>query len=377
LVNDKIEYEKIGIKTNSNSFKSWFDAGLLNNIDETYASEIQKYWEDNYDKKVNPSLHMAYMNLSGKKDKRLIPGRIMQREVLPVFNDYNMSAYYGDKNIYDTMISPSHSVETVVRNIRGTYFDSDYNSINSENAYRLLFNCKTDLIIKPSKANNGNGIAKLTIQDNKIYLDETIVTMHLLQEMYKEDFIIQKALQQHPNMAAPHPASVNTLRMVTFRWKNEIRYLLAFARFGSDDDIRDNGSVDISPRLGITDSGDFFDIAISQNGQTFTHHPTTGFCFADLEPIPNYDEFKQFVVDSHKDFLHLDLVSWDIAVGLDGKPVFIEANFAGSTSFYQLASQRSIFGDLTEEVLEYVKSEIKRKKPLLMRKHRKKIERIV
>src|SRR5699024_3024098 len=159
-----------------------------------------------------------------------------------------------------------------------------------------------------------NRIETLIIQDKKINIDEIIVTMHIINKIYKKDFIIQKALKQHPNMAAPHPSSVNTLRMVTFRWKNEIRYLLAFARFGSNDDIRDNASVGISPRLGITDAGNFLDVAISQNGQTYTHHPTTGFCFADLEPIPNYDEFKQFVIDRHKEFFHLDFVSWDIAV---------------------------------------------------------------
>lgn len=367
------ELEKIGIRTKSNSYKKWLESGLLNNIDETFATEVQKYWEDNYDKRVNPTLHMAFMNLTGKKDKRLIPGNIMQKEVLPVFNDYSKSAFYGDKNIYDLVIKPSRSVESVLRNIRGTYFDSNYNMIETEKACRTLLSCNTDLIIKPSKANNGTGIVKIKIQDSKIYIDDEIVTIDKLLDMYKEDFIIQKVVQQHPNMAAPHPASVNTLRIVTFRWKNEVRYLLAFARFGSNDDVRDNASVDDSPRIGITDSGEFFDFGISQDGQKFTHHPTTGYCLADLEPIPNYDEFKQFVIEHHKNFLHLDLVSWDIAVGLDGKPIFIEANFAGSTSFYQLASQRSIFGDLTEEVLQYVKNELKINKPLLMKKHRDKI----
>src|SRR5690625_7483476 len=101
--------------------------------------------------------------------------------------------------------------------------------------------------------------------------------------------------------------------------------------------------------LGLSDSGEFYNIGLNNNGENFTHHPTTGFCFADLDPIPNFDEFKQFVIDCHKKILHLNLASWDIVVGVDGKPIFLEVNFAGLTSFYQLAARKPIFGDLTEE----------------------------
>src|SRR5699024_6601521 len=57
--------------------------------------------------------------------------------------------------------------------------------------------------------------------------------------------------------------------------------------------------------------------------------------------------------------LHHDFVSWDIVVGNDGLPVFLEANFRGGTWFYQLLSEKPLFGDLTEEILEYMHKERK------------------
>src|SRR5699024_12503680 len=67
---------------------------------------------------------------------------------------------------------------------------------------------------------------------------------------------------------------------------------------------------------------------------------STNFSFKDNEiQIPNYKYFKQFVEELHKNILHHDYVSWDIAVGHDGQPVFIEPNFRGTTWRYQLASQ--------------------------------------
>lgn len=375
--NDQNIYQKLGIKTNSIYFKHWVNGGLLNNIDEDFVSQVQEHWRNNYGKTIDPSLHIAFMNLTGRKDKRMIPGKIMRKEILPIFNDYDMSIFYKDKNLYDILVNPPRSAETVVKNINGTYFDANNNSIDTQTASKKLINSDTDLIIKPSRSNNGNGVVKLNVKGKKIFLDGEVINIYHLEEIYSENFIVQKAIRQHPTMAAPHPSSVNTLRMVTFRWKGEIRYLLAFARFGSNNDIRDNAGVDTGAdgiRLGLTETGKFFNVALSKHGQTYTHHPTTGFCFADLDPIPNFEEYKQFVKDCHKNILHLDIISWDVVVGFDGKPIFLEANFAGTTPFYQLAAQRPFFGDLTDEVLQYVSSELKKNKPLLMKKDRDKLE---
>src|SRR5699024_8560310 len=87
-----------------------------------------------------------------------------------------------------------------------------------------------------------------------------------------------------------------------------------------------------------------------------------------------YENFKEYVKDLHKKFIHIDIIAWDIAVGLDGKPIVLECNFAGSTEFYQLVTQKSFFGDLTEEVLQYVIDEKKKRKPALMKKHRPKFK---
>src|SRR5699024_5209015 len=139
------------------------------------------------------------------------------------FNDYDKSLFYGDKNIYDIVIDPPRSVETILRNINGNYFDTNHNSIDSKRANDILLDYDRDLIIKPSQTNNGTEIKKITIKDRIIYSDGETITFKDLEDKYEENFIVQKVLQQHPNMAAPHPASINTLRMVTFRWKGEIK----------------------------------------------------------------------------------------------------------------------------------------------------------
>lgn len=371
MVENESIYKELGIRTQSGSFKKWYKAGLLDQIDENFVFETKDYWKDKTNRKVDPALHLAFMNLNGKKEPKLVSYGIMNYEIYPVFNDYGMATYYGDKNIYDRTIQPSNTVVTVLRGIRGKYFDSFYNHIQPHEALELLLKTDKDMIIKPSRSNNGMGISKFNIREGEIYIGEKTISIDDLLFEYNGNFIIQEMLEQHPNMAEPHPSSVNSLRMVTLRWKNEIKYLLAYVRIGSNGDIRDNGDTDTDPRVGIQDNGEFFDFGLSHEGKKFSEHPTTGFKFSELKPIPNYEEFIQFVKDSHKNFLHLDLVSWDIAVGKDGRPVFIEANFAGPIPFYQLVSQRSMFGDLTEEVMEYVQERRAHTEFKLMHKHQK------
>ncbi|WP_445000719.1 sugar-transfer associated ATP-grasp domain-containing protein [Halomonas mongoliensis] len=67
--------------------------------------------------------------------------------------------------------------------------------------------------------------------------------------------------------------------------------------------------------------------------------------------IKNFESYVEFVKALHNDIPHHHLVSWDIAVGDDEQPIFIEHNFAGLMWLYQAATGRPIFGDLTDEVI--------------------------
>ncbi|SES41304.1 sugar-transfer associated ATP-grasp domain-containing protein [Salipaludibacillus aurantiacus] len=350
------DYKSLDIDPASGAFKRYLKAGLLEMTDEKFVSDIQAFWSKHYNQKVDPVLNIAFMNLTGRKDTRVVPAYLMSSQIIPYFNDKQITVGYKDKNIYDALLKTPRSAETVLKRVRGKYFSSDNHHLSSKEAKQTLLESESDLIIKPSNTNNGIGIAKLVIRSGYLMRGEEAVTLSDLEETYGQNFIVQKAIKQHPLMAAPHPSSVNTLRMVTLRWKQEIIHLLTFARFGANNDVKDNaGGGGVC--LGLTEDGKFLDIAMDEHANTYTHHPTTNFCFKDLDSIPNFEEFKQFVIDAHAQILHHDFVSWDIAMDTDGKPVCIEANFAGATWLYQLAAQKPMFGDLTEEILQKVSEE--------------------
>lgn len=353
-------YNRIEINTKSIHFQRFYNAGLLENIDESFIEEVQNYWKKHYGKKIDPLLHIAFYNLTGIKEPRLIHGRIMWREIVPYFNDMNIRIGYSDKNIYDKLFNTKNTVQTVIKRVRGNYFDQHNEQLSSRDAFQILLRHQQDLIIKPSDTDNGKSINKLICHHNKLYLDDQKITIQDLEDLYGFNFIIQKVIEQHPIMAAPHPNSTNTLRMVTLRWKQEIHYLLTFARFGSGGSIQDNAGAG-GLCVGVKESGDFFDYAIDKDSNVYRSHPTTNFSFNNLTAIPNFEGFIGFVKNLHEEVLHHDYISWDIAVGKNGQPIFLEANYRGASWLYQLTSQR-MFGDLTEEILQHVSMELRNNK---------------
>lgn len=280
----------------------------------------------------------------------------MWNDIIPYFNDGAMMRAYSEKNIYDTIINLPNSVENVIKRIRGNYYDSGSNPMDKQEVLNTLLDTEDSYIIKPSDTDDGIGIKKIRIEERQLYIDGEVISLNELELKYKSNFSIQKVIKQHRVMAQPHPQSVNTLRMVTLRFKEEIHYLLTFARFGANKSVNDNAGTG-GVCIGVQDNGQFLDIAIDADINVFTHHPTTNFEFKKMDKIENFDKFIDYVVEGHKKILHHDFVSWDIAVDVDGNPVFIEANFKGVTWLYQLASQRPIFGDLTDEVIDFLKDE--------------------
>lgn len=350
--------KEYGINPRSKAFKRYEKANLLEKIDFDFLDEIKIYWNNHYKKDIVPINHIAYMNLIGEKDVRIMPNSQMWNEIIPFFNDMTIRPGYSDKNLYDKLIDTKERPDTILKCVHGNYFDEANNDLNINEAKKLLLSMKQDLIIKTSNTDNGQGINKLYYKQGNIYLNNKPSDIGMIEQFMGKNFIVQTIIKQHPMIAEPHPSSVNTLRMVTFRWQGEIRHLLTYARFGGGNNIKDHaiaGGVSVS----VNDEGILGNYGLDTHLMVHSHHPTTNYSFQKTQiQIPNYEYFKEFVIRLHQNILHHDYVSWDIAVGYDGQPILIEPNFRGTTWRYQLASKKPIFGELTEDVLQHVSNEL-------------------
>jgi hypothetical protein len=196
------------------------------------------------------------------------------------------------------------------------------------------------------RASDAGGTPR-ALRGERLGLDE-------LEVAWPGDFIVQERLRQHATFAAVHPASVNTLRLVTFRWAGTTELLLSIARFGTGGRVTDNAATDgLLCRVG--EDGRLDDHALDLDGRPIEKHPDTGHAFRERLVVPGWEAFRSEALRLHGRILHADLVSWDFAVGEDGAPIFLEMNFQGVCHAYQIVKGGPLFGAHTEAILEAIR----------------------
>ena len=370
-INNREIHEILGINIYGKYFKKFVKAGLMHNVNRNKVKEIQDYWQKHYNKKIDPSIHLAFEKITGKIEPRVIPQNIVNTGIVPLLNDKSKQKFYDDKNAYDLLFEDKATPENVLKRVNRQYFTGKAETISRTEAYKKLNQIKEDIIVKNSLADDGKGLEKLYFKKNAFFLNDRKMNLQDIEKQWGSNFIIQKCVKQHQLMATPHPNSLNTFRLVTLRWGNEIQYLTGFARFGANDAIKDNAG-DGGVCVGVSEEGKFNSFAVDKEANLHEVHPSTGFKFSELEDIPNFNEFIDFVKELHKKVIHHRFISWDIAMGPEGSPIFVEMNFWGAIWLYQLATQRPILGEFTEEILE--KSAMEQKKEENIKKEKESSE---
>ncbi|AOM81910.1 sugar-transfer associated ATP-grasp domain-containing protein [Salisediminibacterium beveridgei] len=363
------EFEEKNVNVYDKYYGMFKEAGYLENVTDEKLDRIQRYWRKHYGKEADPSFHLAYEHITGTLDERVVPQGFMFREIIPYLNDKSMMHFYKDKNVYDMLIDAENRPDSVLKCVNGQYFNADHLTISKGKALQTIFNTKEDLIIKHSLSDDGKGIGKLKFYKHAHYYNEKKLSLNEIEQVWGDNFIIQKVIKQHPVMAEPHKYSVNTVRIVTLRWNDSVHHLMSYARFGVGKSITDNAASE-GMCIGIQPDGTFMNFSIGTDSKLHYVHPTTDFEFSKLGKIPDFEEVVESVLKLHDRILHENYVSWDIAIGLDGRPIFIEMNFWGATWKYQLSCQMPALGHFTEEILTAVKKDREKKQQVQQDKDR-------
>ncbi|NDL60249.1 sugar-transfer associated ATP-grasp domain-containing protein [Phytoactinopolyspora mesophila] len=348
-------YQRLGIDQGGEAFGPLHRSGLLKTYSEDSVASARDFWREHWSADIDPALHIAYENLTGKPDPRVVPPK-QYRALHRVFNgDRLVKRAFVDKSLYPYLVRTERQPTNYLRRINGRYVDSDNNIIDAADVPQMLAERSRRAIIKPSRTANGAKVNLLEVGNNsELAVKGRVRSLAQIERLYGDAFVVQEVIEQHPIMAKVHPHSVNTLRMLTLRLGREIHHLLTFARFGANGRVNDNAGTG-GVCVGVQPDGSFMPQGFNEHAEVLTRHPTTGVSFAELEHIPNYRAFTEFVLGLHHDLQYYDLVSWDIAVGKDGLPFFLEHNFEGAMWIYQLTTRQPVFGDVTEDALAYAR----------------------
>lgn len=107
--------------------------------------------------------------------------------------------------------------------------------------------------------------------------------------------------------------------------------------------------------IGVDDDGFLNKFAFTEFCDRFHKHPDTGVKFEGYK-INNYKEMITAAIKMCEMLPQLGCVNWDFTIDLEGNPVLIEANLkAGSIWLIEMAHGCGPFGDLTPEILQWIK----------------------
>lgn len=274
-----------------------------------------------------------------------LPDSFYQPFIDDFFTNPQHSFPCDDKNMYDLYFHDIHRPTTVFRMYSGMFFDKDYVRISLADAVKRAHECG-QVILKVGKFSMGGKGIMFWNAD----CDEDTKLIDFLKDT--KNVVCQKLIDQHASMAKINPSSVNTLRIMTLLFNDEIHILSSVFRMGVNGSRVDNASSG-GIVCGVNSNGHLKDVAFAPSGQKFMRHPG-GMSFKDVT-IPCYDECVNLAVSLAGRFSNLSrLISWDMAIDQSGHPMLIEFNLTiGELDFHQLCNG-PIFGDMTEDVLREV-----------------------
>lgn len=334
-------------------YKKYIHKGVKNikktkEMKRVFKEKIVPYWKK-YGVKVSLEPQMFYSFGDPERfDPRYLPHEVWVRKVVPYFNSLLYAPGFQDKCLHNLFFPDMNRPETVVKNVNGVYYDDQLHLLTLEQAIDRM-QAVDRFIVKPSVGSSqGRGIR--FYNGSEMSREELAA---IAKEYRGKNFVIQKLVKQHAGMAALNESSLNTLRVVSFLYKDEVHILSTVVRIGGAGSLVDNVAAG-GYQCDVQPDGRLVEYAYTKRGgkRVFTDVDQKGMRFGDMA-IPSYEKIIETVKREASRMGHYRLIGWDIAVDEAGEPVFIEYNCNPGQN--QMTSGPTL-GDLTEEVLDEVYS---------------------
>lgn len=315
--------------------------------------EIDAFWDqflksEVRDRLVDYRFYDVFKNLNKGKPYRLsyyIPDTFYYAYVDEYFTNPQHSAPCNAKTLYDLYFYDVNKPKTIFRKEEGFLLDSNYESISLNEAIAKIKD-EGEVILKPAKfSSGGHGIM---FWNADVDSEEKLINfIHC-----SKNIVCQEVIKQHPTLSVLNPSSVNTIRLFTFAFKNDIYMLSSFIRFGRKGSRVDN-SHSGGLACGLENDGRLKAMAFDLSANSFDYRPEGK--SLDQIVVPNYEKCVEIATYLAKRCVSITrMVSWDFAINEKGEPILIEMGVSfGGLNFHQICNG-PVFGDMTEDVLRDV-----------------------
>lgn len=325
------------------------------NLTEEQKNKIDQLYSVNYGEKVPYTWHRHFTAFTGRFDEKYFPELLY----VPEFEHFmNMNRAYctvlSDKSITQ-FIAKALNVYTPYTHLyvtKNVFRDAVFRQIDRKSAEKNLENIG-EVFCKPSiDSNSGQGCIIADFRNG--YDCVSGEKVHTVLDQLGHDYIIQERLKCHSSIRLLYSGSVNTFRVITYRWQDEIRHIPVIMRMGRNGSYLDNahaGGIFIA----IDDNGTLHDKAFTEFRDIFTMHPDSLQVFSENR-IPLVNKVIDAAERMHMAVSELGVVNWDFTIDELGNPILIEANLrAGSVWLSEMAHGCGPFGKDTDIILRWMR----------------------
>ncbi len=323
-------------------------------LSEEQMAEIDKLYIDNYGEKIPYIWHKHFTAFTGK----FAPDYIPETLYIPEFEYYmNMNINYATV-LEDKNFLPSLAVgvgiktpKTKLSCSKGFYYN-EKTPLTKAEAISYISNIGK-VFVKPSiDSSSGEGCF---VVDFKNGID--VISSKSAEKIIDEigsDFCMQEIIVCSESIRKIYPHGVNTFRVITYRWKNEICVVPVIMRIGQGGAVVDNAHAG-GMFIAVDDNGNLHETAFTEFKTEYKSHPDTSIVFKGYE-IKNFSKVIDCAKKIHANVPQVGSVNWDFTIDNTETPVLIEANVnGGSVWLSEMAHGCGPFGNKTPEILRWLK----------------------
>lgn len=323
-------------------------------LSQEQIDSVEKLYKNNYGKKIPLTWNKSYTAYTGRFDKYYFP-EILYIPEFERYMNYNQSLanVLEDKNLLYVFAKASN-----VRMPRmylscqaGIYKDAENKVLDFEKACALISNIGV-CFAKPSIGTDSGRGCEVYCLVNGTDTKSGKTSGMLLKDLGK-NFTIQERLVCHESIRKIYDGSVNTFRIMTYRWKNQIIVAPIIMRIGRGGSYLDNAHAG-GMFIALSDDGTLHKTAFTEFKEEFVEHPDSKLKFEGYR-IPLLPNVVDAVKRMHYSLPAIGVINWDMTLDESGQPVLIEANVnGGSIWLFQMAHGCGVFGERTPEILRWL-----------------------
>lgn len=196
------------------------------------------------------------------------------------------------------------------------------------------------------------GVGIFSIDNNGVNIQRSGVNItidelkYFVSSLGKVEYLIQHRIVQHKQIDQIYSSSINTLRIITIRNKeNEPILFDSLLRIGANGNEVDNwaqGGIIV----GVSNDGELRSNGYfkPQYGKIVKVHPNTNITFEGFK-IPYYEDAVDLCIRYHKKLRNICAIGWDVAITEDG-PILIEGN-----DNFEISMHQACYKGLKQEII--------------------------